>query len=555
MIDSDFNINDELFDSENEFDNEFAYSDVELDQEVIDLSFNIDKSKIKKFMNDMNEIQSKLIENDIMIIIDKIISDVFTIKLLIFELKVKLTFPKYPSMDNFEYEIEENPLTFYFNSIINRYLNKNLNLNSNSNSNEMQNTVPIYNLITYIHNMIENKNLYCPNCCEPHPIEHPIQVICNNDKCKCQISEIGITNSVYYFIQQFPIIFNILTQLAKEAIKDENRFNLFEEYFPEKFKHKIIYGNTFNENQYIEIDREDQLKKLKYLFSIIPLSEVILNNTQSWYENEKLLNNSITIPQAFSKFLSSLDNELEFAIGLIINMNRSFIEHVSINQFKCEIDITKIKFDQNKIKKVFKIIPPPERYIKYNIHLMENQSNNKFDNVLLAWHGSSAINWWGIITNGLQNLSGTKKMANAAAYGNGIYLAPFENINVSIGYSSIPIQFNFNFGDYESELQDTTNERKKEIAQKSLNERKKEIAHKSLNEQKSSFKDFDMVQGKVIENPKSKLNNSEKNQIFRYKGILLCNFIKTKDVKESSGFCYVVPNADAILPRYFLLIE
>jgi ubiquitin-protein ligase len=52
----------------------------------------------------------------------------------------------------------------------------------------------------------------------------------------------------------------------------------------------------------------------------------------------------------------------------------------------------------------------------------------------LLFHGSSISNWYSITHNGLQNYSGTSKMANGNAYGNGIYFS--DDISLSLSYSS-----------------------------------------------------------------------------------------------------------------------
>ena len=62
--------------------------------------------------------------------------------------------------------------------------------------------------------------------------------------------------------------------------------------------------------------------------------------------------------------------------------------------------------------------------------LTENSFDRK-ENIL--FHGSSMHSWYLILKNGLVNLSGTKLMANGAAYGNGIYLSDY--LSVASGYS------------------------------------------------------------------------------------------------------------------------
>jgi ubiquitin-protein ligase len=54
------------------------------------------------------------------------------------------------------------------------------------------------------------------------------------------------------------------------------------------------------------------------------------------------------------------------------------------------------------------------------------------------YHGSSAENWYSIMSNGIKIGSKSKYFLNGAAYGNGIYLS--NNINMSLGYSSMGIQ-------------------------------------------------------------------------------------------------------------------
>lgn len=61
---------------------------------------------------------------------------------------------------------------------------------------------------------------------------------------------------------------------------------------------------------------------------------------------------------------------------------------------------------------------------------------NKFGNQELRYlfHGSSLANWYAILRNGLKNCSGTKLMANGAAYGSGVYLS--NSSSMSFGYGN-----------------------------------------------------------------------------------------------------------------------
>lgn len=56
---------------------------------------------------------------------------------------------------------------------------------------------------------------------------------------------------------------------------------------------------------------------------------------------------------------------------------------------------------------------------------MIEEYRGKGEGSVWAWHGSPLPNWHAIIRNGLKNMSRSKHyMANGAAFGNGVYLAP-----------------------------------------------------------------------------------------------------------------------------------
>lgn len=85
----------------------------------------------------------------------------------------------------------------------------------------------------------------------------------------------------------------------------------------------------------------------------------------------------------------------------------------------------------------FNIIEP--RKISDGINIFEIEEDKEFKNrakgnISYGYHGSSMKNWRSILINGLKNMSNTKFMANAAAYGSGSYLS--NSSRFSMGYSN-----------------------------------------------------------------------------------------------------------------------
>jgi ubiquitin-protein ligase len=79
-------------------------------------------------------------------------------------------------------------------------------------------------------------------------------------------------------------------------------------------------------------------------------------------------------------------------------------------RFSLKSNLLNIEIEQNLSipkMKVFRVINKPVQQIQ----------QRRF------FHGSSYVNWYSIINNGLKNYSKTKKCVNGAAFGNGIYLS------------------------------------------------------------------------------------------------------------------------------------
>ncbi len=66
----------------------------------------------------------------------------------------------------------------------------------------------------------------------------------------------------------------------------------------------------------------------------------------------------------------------------------------------------------------------------YKLESIQSQEKNS----KYLYHGSGSHNWFSIIYNGLQIYSGTSRMTNGKAFGNGIYLS--DSINLSKRYST-----------------------------------------------------------------------------------------------------------------------
>lgn len=69
----------------------------------------------------------------------------------------------------------------------------------------------------------------------------------------------------------------------------------------------------------------------------------------------------------------------------------------------------------------------------FEVFSYKSYSEPQFSNSRVAYHGSPCGNWVSILTNGLQNLSGTRHQINGAVYGAGVYAAP--DFSTSQGYA------------------------------------------------------------------------------------------------------------------------
>lgn len=69
----------------------------------------------------------------------------------------------------------------------------------------------------------------------------------------------------------------------------------------------------------------------------------------------------------------------------------------------------------------------------YKLNNESLEQEKEFKNSTYLYHGSASHNWFSIIYNGLQIFSGTKRMTNGKAHGDGIYLS--NDISMSSQYS------------------------------------------------------------------------------------------------------------------------
>lgn len=301
-------------------------------------------------------------------------------------------------------------LTSQIKNVIHNYFKIHYNSICDNTYDYIQNSF-ILNLSKFIIYKIRNYSLYCV-CCDTK-LEHPvfIQSICeSNQLCEYQSLDLGITKNLLDIFKYNYELFMFLTILINNTCKYKP---LFLEPYPE-----IIY-NKCNNNK---IKMAEMINKL---LKLCPDKNIILSQTNE-LELQILLNN--------------IHTDLYYLLKWIFNSNKSYLLKVynnvhniidtKLNVFDNDIIefIKKHNIEKN-IKCIFKINSnSPEK--EYNFNTLFQKYNNKH----LLFHGSAGFNWHSILRKNLINFSGTNRMANGAAFGNGIYLS--DNFATSYYYSS-----------------------------------------------------------------------------------------------------------------------
>lgn len=216
---------------------------------------------------------------------------------------------------------------------------------------------------------------------------------CNNNDCLIQSKHLVMDNRLTEMLKKDPYLFEILIDIMIEGINHPKE---------EMFK---------------------PIPKIKNVSNISDLKNII--------EKEK---NNININK-----ISKSNNEIELyndigdvAYALISSaISDNYFSLSTINIFDILINNKKYLlknsiFDSEDIK-----------FIGFNYSY---EIESKYPKRYFLFHGTSLHSWYPIIKNGLKVMSGTKYMANGAAYGNGIYLS--DRFNMSLGYSNSGIIIN-----------------------------------------------------------------------------------------------------------------
>jgi hypothetical protein len=178
-------------------------------------------------------------------------------------------------------------------------------------------------------------------------------------------------------------------------------FDFIFECFSSSFKHP--HYNTALEKNILIMNGVTGIGDMK---NIVP-ENILSNNKKELYD----------------EIGSSIDDiELIGKIGHVVyGILKNILSGNYFSMYKTDYEIVSLASLTKKIPTILNI--------NYS-GLTENNFNRK-ENIL--FHGSSIHSWYLILKNGLVNLSGTKLMANGAAYGNGIYLS--DSLLFASGYS------------------------------------------------------------------------------------------------------------------------
>ncbi|KAF0985128.1 hypothetical protein FDP41_000167 [Naegleria fowleri] len=191
------------------------------------------------------------------------------------------------------------------------------------------------------------------------------------------------------------------------------------------------FPSTFIKNSKKDYDR------LREVLSVMPSCDKVF--VEPFCQN----GNDIT-------FNYNTDTDLsQLILDLINHIYRNLVNH----------GLEKKKISQEEIRDVFEFILKKQCNKKFSVHYVSYQQylkcnnkplllkpdhifelryrNNDFDNsstdFYTGFHGSSIENFYSIVTNSLQNMSGTSHMKTGNAFGNGVYLC--EDLRVARDFS------------------------------------------------------------------------------------------------------------------------
>jgi hypothetical protein len=242
-------------------------------------------------------------------------------------------------------------------------------------------------VIQTIKDLIQDAGKYCPICAEPHPLELFKPIVCGNELCKFQFSNMGLGVDFESELIHAPHSVDLLISMTAHAVGG-NHFDPF----PSEVSTKID-GLTHSFNTPADVG-------------------MCLSKCPSVDEMIELANKG-----KLRQHLASLHPLLYLLLRWIVTSSRAHLHFLSEDDLVPQVN-TPYQFHLKST--------PPEKEQKF-------YAAKKRYGSFYAWHGSSSANWHSILRNGLKNYSNSKHQVNGAAYGAGVYMA--VDSATSIGYS------------------------------------------------------------------------------------------------------------------------
>ena len=242
-------------------------------------------------------------------------------------------------------------------------------------------------VISTITTMINDAGKYCPICAEPHPLELFKPIVCGNELCKFQFSNLGLGVDFESELLHSPMAVDLLISMTAHAVQGTHF-----EPFPHEVSTKVD-GITHA----LKIP-EDVGRCLVNCPSVDEMVECV--------KKGKL-----------RARLAEIHPLLYLLLRWIVTSSRAHLHFLTGDELVPQIDTP----HQFHLKST-----PPEREQKFYA------AKKKYGS-FYAWHGSATSNWHSILRNGLKNYSNSRHQVNGAAYGPGVYMA--VDSGTSIGYS------------------------------------------------------------------------------------------------------------------------
>lgn len=244
-------------------------------------------------------------------------------------------------------------------------------------------------LIQETSRLLEDSTKSCPICNTPHPLELFKPIVCGNELCKFQFSNMGLGADFESELIHSPNAVDLLILMTSRAIAGSHF---------EPFPHEVstqVSGVTMGLKTPQDVSQ---------VLQKCPSVDDMIVHAQAG---------------TLRSHLAELHPLLYLLLRWIITSSRAHL-HFLDSENKVPIMHTDYQFHLKS--------SPPEKEQKF-------YAAKKRYGSFYAWHGSPDYNWHSILRNGLRNYSKSKHQLHGAAYGPGVYMA--VDSGTSTGYSRV----------------------------------------------------------------------------------------------------------------------